>query len=132
MTLPAELRQAAGIMKAELEGQRLRVTLAPCQRGRAGNMIRVAEEQNPDWYRAFCLEYPSSRKRGRNKPDTLIKREATVRGLAELEQGEMNSIYAIRLFPHVVEHYLNHWRPTPAPTAKNGGAEERLPVPIYL
>ncbi len=129
MKLPAELRQTAAVMRAELEASRLCVTLAPCQRGRAGNQIRTVDECNPAWYRQFCLEYPSGRKRGRKKPDTAIKRAGTLRGLAELERGEMHSVYAVRLFPYVVEEYLAAWRPLDL-LAVSGEAGQ--PQPIYL
>ncbi len=131
MKLPAELRQTAAVMGAELEASRLRVVLAPCQRGRASSMIRAVDERNPAWYRALRLEYPSGRRRGRKKPDTLIKRAATLRGLAELEQGEMGSVYAARLFPFVVEEYLANWRPLDL-LAISGEAGHRQPKPIYL
>lgn len=130
MKLPAELRQTAGVMCAELEGTQLRVALAACQHGGRNRKIRVVEQRNPDWYRRFCLAYPSSRRRRRKKPDTLIKRAATLRGLRELEQGEMESVYAIRLFSVVVDEYLSNWQPAELFEAKSSRAE--VPQPIFL
>jgi hypothetical protein len=129
MKLPAELRQTAAVMRAELESSRLRVALAPCERGRAGNQIRTVDECNPAWYQRFCLEYPSSRRQGRKKPDTAIKRAGTLRGLAELERGEMQSVYAVRLFPYVVEEYLAAWQPLDLLAVS---VEAGQPQPIYL
>jgi hypothetical protein len=119
MKLHDELRKTAGIMRAELERSRLTVALAPCERGRANNMIRAVDSKNPEWYRAFCRQYPSSRRRKRKKPDTAIKRANTLRALSELEQGEMKTEYAERLFPFVCEEYLNHWQPERDPPSKS-------------
>ena len=130
MKMPPELCHTAAVMRAELESTRLTVALAPYQRGRAGNSIRVVEQRNPAWYSRFCAAYPSSRKRSRKKPDTRIRRANTLRALAELERGKMASEYAARLFPVVCEEYLKHWRPdAPAALAKSGEAAAR---PIYL
>ena len=64
-SLSPSLRETAQVMAWELESNRLRVALVPCQRGRRHNRIRVVDEQNPEWYRALCRQYQSER-RGRD------------------------------------------------------------------
>lgn len=65
MLLPMALRETAQVMLWELEANRLRVGLAPCQRGRRHSRIRVVEETNPDWYRTFVGSM-RARERGRD------------------------------------------------------------------
>lgn len=62
-----------------------------------GGMIRAVQEQNADWYRAFCDRYQSNRRRMRSKSDTKIKRQHTRRALNELIAGECRTYYAERV-----------------------------------
>lgn len=84
----------------ELEGNYLEVILVPSRDDDCalrGGMIRCVQTENARWYRKFCLQYESSRNRGRRKPDTLIKRQWTRRALGELRDGKCHTIYAHRL-----------------------------------
>lgn len=106
MSSPDLLHQAvAELMREELRCSRLSVSLAPCWgwMGDDGRLRRVVEEQNPAWYREFCGQYQSNRRRPRTKRhgDTLIKRRHTLRALAEIAAGRCRTIYARRLWPFV-------------------------------
>lgn len=95
----------AYIMRKELESRGLDVCLVPSlllhqptERKR-----RVVIDRNPDWYRRLCAMHQSGRTRQRRKKhgDTLIKRQHTLRALAELENGRLDTEYAHRLVPFV-------------------------------
>lgn len=85
---------------AELEGNILEVILVPSQDPECamrGGMIRCVASQNARWYREFCEQFESNRRRPRNKPDTMIRRQWTRRALKELIEGKCQTIYAQRL-----------------------------------
>lgn len=85
---------------AELEGNILEVVLIPSidpECAMRGGMIRAVASANAQWYREFCLQFESSRRRQRKKPDTMIKRQWTRRGLNELIDGKCHTTYAQRL-----------------------------------
>ena len=86
--LSAHRRAAARHLLDELESHQLHVVLVPQKTfTNHGGMIRVAAERNCDWYRRFCLEHPSSRRRRKAAPDTAIKRAHTLRTLRRLAAG---------------------------------------------
>lgn len=83
------MREAAfELMIAELESSRLEVGLVPERRHTCcGGMVRVALSRNCAWYRRYCADHPSSRKRRNLAPDTRIKRRDTLRLLNRLARG---------------------------------------------
>ena len=108
MNEPDLLQQCiAQMMHDDLERRQLDVVLAPCfgWMGDTGRYRRVVQETNPRWYQKFCTDWPSnrSRPRRRRKPDTRIKRQATLRALREIASGHCRTEYAARLLPVVVE-----------------------------
>lgn len=91
----------------ELEGSILEVILVPSRDDECamrGGMIRCVASENARWYREFCLQYESSRNRGRKKPDTMIRRQWTRRALGELKNGKCRTIYAQRL-----KRFIRRW-----------------------
>ncbi len=88
-------------MLSDLESHRLHVVLVPLNprlRGwSSGGCKRVKADQNPKWYRAFCLKHPSSRGVRRGKFDTRIKRKNTERALRQLIAGAPAGIYTNEL-----------------------------------
>jgi hypothetical protein len=94
---------AAEELLAELESTRLEVALVPQRiRTNEGGMIRVAISKNATWYRRFCAQYLSARKRCNAAPDTLIKRALTVRALTQMAAGKWpETTYVARLAPIV-------------------------------
>ncbi len=102
--LPEHTRQAAILMRDELEWARLSVSLAP---GRGGGKIRVVDGHNASWYKTFCRDFPAGRSkpRHRKKPDTLIKRRHTIRALGEIERGIAVTLYAHRLLPYIEKYW---------------------------
>lgn len=107
MTIPLLHRLIAEQMHHELASTRLEVVLvpSPVEHWPTDRQRRVVCERNPAWYRELCRQYPSrrSRPRRRAKPDTAIKRAHTLRALAEIENGRVESEYAKRVYPLVVE-----------------------------
>lgn len=80
-------RRALRGMLADLTSHRLEVTLAPSQQqeiAERGGMIRVVMDRNAPWYQRMCADFPSSRKRDKRAPDTLIKREHTITALESM------------------------------------------------
>lgn len=79
-------------MLDELESHRLEVQLVPLnprlRNWNAGGMKRVVSDRNADWYRRFCKNHPSSRKRNKRKWDTKIKRANILRILTRLCHGK--------------------------------------------
>lgn len=128
------LRDSARIMRHELEQTRLVVALAPCQRGRQHQKIRVAEERNPEWYRRLCAAYPSQRSkpRQRKKSDTCIKRAGALRALREMENGRCETEYAQRLLEFVFEHYAAHLALANETTVTKLPKQSVATSPIYL
>lgn len=105
MTIPLLHQLIAEQMRHELAGRRLEVVLvpSPVEHWPTDRQRRVVCERNPAWYRELCRQYPShrSRPRRRRKPDTAIKRQHTLRALAEIEDGRVESEYAKRVYPFV-------------------------------
>jgi len=93
----------------ELEGNILEVILVPSRDddcAMRGGMIRCVASKNARWYREFCLLYESSRRR--RKPDTMIKRQWTRRGLNALREGKCHTIYAQRLKKFIRRYAREH------------------------
>ena len=105
MTIPLLHRLIAEQMHHELASTRLEVVLvpSPVEHWPTDRQRRVVCERNPAWYRELCRQYPSRRTRPRRsaKPDTAIKRRHTLRALAEIEDGRVESDYAKRVYPFV-------------------------------
>lgn len=105
MTIPLLHQLIAEQMHHELASRRLEVVLipSPVEHWPTDRHRRVVCERNPAWYRELCRQYPSqrSRPRRRRKPDTRIKRRHTMRALAEIEDGRVESEYAKRVYPFV-------------------------------
>lgn len=91
--------QCLSCLLAELEGSRLEVVLVPCRRAcNEGGCYRVAASKNAEWYRRFCAQHASSRRRNRALFDTKIKRANVVSVLTRLiEKGQSRSQYAPEL-----------------------------------
>lgn len=107
-TVTPAIRKLALEMHHELNRQRLDVVLSfPRRAAHPGHMVRVVNEQNPDWYRKFCASYESSRSDllKWRKFKTLIKRSNTLRGLLEISSGIVKSVYANRLISVVEREY---------------------------
>ena len=78
----------AALLLAELESTRLEVVLVPCRRSvNEGGCIRVAASKNVLWYRRFCAQYASDRRRRNRAFDTRIRRANVVSVLSRLAQG---------------------------------------------
>lgn len=87
-------------MLSDLQACRLEVILVPSRDpdcAMRGGMIRAVQEQNADWYRNFCKQFPSNRRWQNRKGRTKIKRRDTERGLRELIAGKCETQYAQRL-----------------------------------
>ena len=104
--ISANVRESAMVMRAELDGQRLRVSLRWLNGGYRA--IRVVDERNPWWYRVLCADYPSKRHwlRARRYPwtkkfDTKIDRRCVLRALRDIENGRAETLYAQRVLPYV-------------------------------
>ncbi len=94
----------AKLMRSDLDGRRLDVTLAMVMY--PDIIIRQVDGRNPEWYQRFCAHYaPSRRTRPRRgkKSDTYIKRAHTLRALGEIASGKAKTVYANRLLPYVEE-----------------------------
>lgn len=83
----------------ELESNQLQVCLAPSKRKlNEHDQIRVALSRNCSWYRRFCSQHISKRATRRGKPDTLIRRQHTLKALNRLLSGKpRNTIYEQRI-----------------------------------
>lgn len=71
-------------MYDEMQQQFLHTILVPAPEPmHVGHMVRVVDNQNPDWYRELCAKYPSNCKSHKNrfKPDTKIKRQSVIQFL---------------------------------------------------
>lgn len=93
-----EMRQAAGSLLEELQGNRLEVCLI------AGR--RLAVSHNAEWYSRFCGEHERPRRRY-PKLRTIIKRRHTVYVLRKFINGtvDLETVYAQRLLP-IIEEWL--------------------------
>lgn len=107
MTVPLLHQLIAEQMRHELASTRLEVVLvpSPVEHWPTDRQRRVVCERNPAWYRELCRQYPSRRTRPRRraKPDTAIKRAHTLRALAEIQDGRVESEYAQRVYPFVIK-----------------------------
>lgn len=102
--------ETAQEMHDELIWFRLDVILTPAPDPRhRGHMVRTVTMTNPGWYRQFCADHPSQRRRPRrsHKPDTAIKRAHTLRALQEIAGGQCATEYAHRLLPYVQKRVRN-------------------------
>lgn len=122
MTIPLLHQLIAEQMREELASRRLEIVLvpSPVEHWPTDRQRRVVCERNPGWYREFCRQYPSNRTRPRQrrKHDTLIKRQHTLRALAEIENGRIETEYAKRVYPFVIqqaERYAQQFAHKPAP-----------------
>lgn len=100
----------ARTMLSDLLASRLEVVLIPSRDpdcAMRGGMIRAVQEQNCDWYRSFCREFPSNRKWQNKKGRTKIKRRDTERGLRELIAGRCETQYADRLSSFIARAMAN-------------------------
>ena len=105
---PHELREAAEEMLSELLASRLEVVLIPSRDADCamrGGMIRAVQEENCEWYQAFCDLYQIRRTKRRwsQKSDTRIKRRHTIAALDRIIAGRYESTYADRLMPLIEE-----------------------------
>lgn len=81
-------------MLNELESNQLVVVLVPQKRHtNEGGMIRVAVSRNCNWYRKFCANNASSRKRRNAAFDTCIKRKDTIDALNAMIAGAPSSYH---------------------------------------
>lgn len=87
------------MMLDELESCRLTV----CKIRTEDGWIRVPLTRNADWYREFCAEYVTPRRDRRMKARTIIKRCHTESALNRIARGKIETEYARRLLPRVVE-----------------------------
>ena len=123
--IDSEEAQAAAELLDELESSRLEVILIPQRyRTNEGGCVRCAISKNASWYRRFCAAYTARRfkKDAKGKrtphtrrnaaPDTLIKRQAVIRALTDIENGRSpeETVYGRRLAPIIalrVRHAAN-------------------------
>lgn len=105
MSQPVEFILAAEELLGELESHELVVALVPSKRYvNCDGCIRVCMSKNCNWYRAFCAQYASGRKRNHKKFDTRIKRRQTISSLKQVIKGRAPSgVYAERLRPIIVQ-----------------------------
>jgi len=101
-----KLKHKALWMLIELESQHLEVVLVPSREHEwiiRGGKIRCVQEQNCEWYRKFCEQFPSHRTRPRHKRkfDTLIKRRETVAALEQISDGATRGLYVGRLIDFI-------------------------------
>lgn len=139
--LADHLREAARVMRCELESRRLIVELAPSripEIAAQGGCIRVVAERNPRWYRRLCADYPKrrTRPRRRRKPDTMIRRGLTLRALREIEEGRCETVYAQRLLPYVIDE-ARRWRRLEERARRSLATSDRysndaVPAPVIL
>ncbi len=106
-----EIREKAGELLDELLTFRLEVVLADAPETRhATHSCRVAVSTNPEWYRLFCRENPTTArsKRRRGSFQTIIKRQNTVEGLTAILAGATEGVYVERLIDFIERNYLRH------------------------
>jgi hypothetical protein len=86
-------------MLAELESACLHVLLAPAPYPtHEGHCVRVVANKNARWYRDFCAQYRSTRRRKNPRTDTAIRRRNTIAALQRMIAGvDSGTIYAERL-----------------------------------
>ena len=69
--------------------------------------IRVAVEENCEWYKVFCATYMTSRN-GYPRERTIIRREATMRSLGRIVNGQFQGVYIDRLLPFVDQFHRDY------------------------
>ncbi len=94
-----EPRTAARYMLEELEQHGLIV--CKIRNPERQSWIRVTMEVNCEWYRAFCSQFGSTRRRKNQCFDTCIKRAHTIRALRRIIAGEDAGVYEERLRPFI-------------------------------
>ena len=96
---------ALDAMLGELENNRLEITLAPSadiENALRGKKIRTVMTMNAEWYRKFCADYPSSRKRDKRTFDTAIRRHKTVDALKRmLKTKHADTVYGYRILAYI-------------------------------
>lgn len=115
------IKEAAGDLLAELQSHSLEVVLTPAPDQRHSmHVIRSVQDSNCKWYRDFCEQYQSSRKRRSFKSDTCIKRRDTINALERISDmlvgGRVAGVYVERLFPLIcarAQKIAAHRRRTP-------------------
>lgn len=102
----ADVRAAAGLMLAELDGQKLEVMKLRTNDSRGG-YVRAVICPNPEWYSRLCEQFLAARfSRRWRRPRTQIRRQDVRRTLASLSQGVRGSgVY----FDRVLE-ILDWWQ----------------------
>lgn len=110
-----KVRQELVVMQAEFDSSQLRVALVPLspnKRGyNEGGCKRVAVEVNARWYRDFCRQHSSSRRRLRRNFDTRIKRRNVAILLDRLLTRGSTSKYAAELI-RIAEERLKAKKPS--------------------
>ena len=96
-------QQAARRMLNELESSDLEVCEIP---GSNGGYIRVPISVNLQWYRRFCAQYQTTRRR-HPKPRTIIRRCHTIAALRRIIAGNRSGVYAGRLISLIDEYVLD-------------------------
>lgn len=91
------VRECARQFLEELDAGRLEVMKVP---GSDGGYIRIPIEVNAEWYRRFCSQFETSRRRY-PKPRTIIKRCHTRRALEKLANGGGKGVYIERLLDFI-------------------------------
>ena len=100
MEISAEAQASALEMLEELRSRKIKVILVPNpEKPDSVHKLRAVEISNPAWYQELCAQYPA--RTHRKKPSTIIRRSCVLRGLQELAEGRMQSLYAERLLPFV-------------------------------
>lgn len=101
---PRELNALEGMLGA-LKNNRLEIGLAPSkhiENATRGKKIRVVVQVNADWYRRFCADFPSSRKRDNRTFDTAIRRPKTIVALERMLLSKTaRSVYAHRIMKYI-------------------------------
>jgi hypothetical protein len=89
--MTASEQSAAGDMLHEMTEAPLVVTLVPAPSPKhSQHMVRSAQSRNPKWYQKLCEQYPSPRKKARNRRvfDTDIRRALVLGSLERLWDGK--------------------------------------------
>ena len=116
------MRDVFAMMAEELEGSYLEVVKIP---GRYGGYIRVPVSVNAEWYRVFCKQYLSTRRRF-SRPRTLIKRGDTLKALVRLSNRNFRGVYAERLLD-----FVNDWYDKQISTRREVNDESQVHVGVW-
>lgn len=68
-----------------------------------GGMIRCVVNSNPAWYRKFCAQHLSVRKRRNVLPDTRVKRRNVEQLLERLCAGKPSRSYYVAELLHIAQ-----------------------------